>query len=191
MTYKARTTAYECRNREDTERFYETAEFKKLEKVWYSKLKETGFDDIEDTQNARGVTYDVINKPLAVTQESVFEYYRMVGIYAHNAAFETETAASIMLAHSDGMPIRDIAAKLNGYKKSSVHNEILKHKKVMLNGAGTSHVIDKACVSRDAIWILTVATKKNLERFMNISSLFDAAEIKPAAPTEQKGRDYE
>lgn len=140
--------------------------------------------DCEDTANPHGITYNPTDTRSPLPIDSVQAYYRMVGIYSHHAPVECDITFAILVLHSDGLPIRDIAQK-TGIKKDRVHRRIAKHRDIMLNRAQESHVIKQVDISRDAINVLAIAAPKQLERFVQISEIFDRAEIKPACPTER------
>jgi hypothetical protein len=190
VTYAPRKTAFEQRKRVASQRFFETPQFQKLEKIWNLKLRESGFADCEDTANTHGITYNPTDTRSPLPIESVQQYYRMVGLYSHHAPLECDVTHTILLLHSDGIPIRDIAQK-TGLKKDRVHRRIAHHRDIMLNRAGDTHVIRRIDISRDAMGVLALAAPKRLERFVQISEIFERAEMKPASPTEKRGGEYE
>lgn len=59
-----------------TDKFYETPEFRRIQKEWYSKLKDSGFDDIEggysDSPYIAGPIHIPVDYASSATTEKVF-----------------------------------------------------------------------------------------------------------------------
>lgn len=98
-------------------------DFKTLQKHWYKKLKEVGFEDIEDTNSPREYlktwhsTY-FIHRYTKETFEAKAEYYRMACHFLYEYDFENNLDRIIWELHSDGKSFRDISIHL---KKNKIH----------------------------------------------------------------------
>lgn len=114
--------------------------FKALQNKWYSKLKDSGFNDIE--RDGDQLKTDPMQNVTTFYNQDCFEakqtYYRMVGEFLHNYKFEDIKERLIWELHSEGVSIRDsvIELKKRGYKayKRQVHETIQKLVKEMYLG---------------------------------------------------------
>lgn len=88
--------------------------FRKLQKEWYQKLKESGFEDLEHFKMGDMVPKilalkDAARMGVSVEQiEDGFEYYRSAGIFLHEYCFATELDRKIWEMHSNGAPLIEI-----------------------------------------------------------------------------------
>lgn len=95
---------------------FRTRKFKRLQKKWYSKLEDLGFDEIEDTDSPREFLKSWHNHhfqnidPLVI--EFNKEYYDQARSALHTYRFETKKEEKIWELHADGLSLREIAAKL-------------------------------------------------------------------------------
>ena len=109
-------------------------EFKELEKVWYEKLKEEGFEDIENlsvesrTLKTWSNRFHIDKKYQADLEIAQQIYYEQARALIETETFYNEGWKKIWELHSEGMPEREIA-KLVPYKKSMVHYVIHKTSK--------------------------------------------------------------
>lgn len=94
-------------------------DLKKLQKVWYKKLKKSGFEDIEKDENtlkhwATRVFKESSNGSYYNEKEVYYksreEYYRMAGRFLWDFTFDNKLEHKIWSLHSEGMSIRDIGA---------------------------------------------------------------------------------
>lgn len=99
---------------------------REIEKLWYAKLAEDGFQDIEVISK---------NKRLLKEWDSNFfrnnfdetqylatkAYYEEAWILLDEYEFENETHKEIWALHCEGITEREIAKKVTVYKKSMVH----------------------------------------------------------------------
>lgn len=96
-----------------------------MEKVWYDKLKEEGFEDIEDTNNEfrplkswhsfRFMLNDSSyfkNTNLRTNRESAISYYRLACQLLNTHHFKNETHRRIWELHSEGWSKRQIEAEI-------------------------------------------------------------------------------
>lgn len=90
-------------------------EFDQLQAIWYRKLRESGFKDIErknqdDWLKDEVHTSTIINAYLSKPQREA--YYEKACEFMHEFEFESELDKMIWECHCEGMSIRDIALKL-------------------------------------------------------------------------------
>lgn len=98
------------------------AEFEKLKKKWYSKLKESGFEDIEQDEDRLKVwSSDFRLDKSTKLAESKEAYYYMAGNFLNDYKFENQVDKIIWEKHAEAMSVRDIAVLLKetGVKKIS------------------------------------------------------------------------
>lgn len=111
-------------------------EFKKLEKIWYDKLKQTGFEDIESTTE----TCDPIagtQRPLKASHNIRFrikdqlqlkakaDYYILALALLNTYKFKNATHRRIWQLHCQGLSHREIAKAIAHYKKTYKRESIL------------------------------------------------------------------
>lgn len=96
---------------------YNNPSFKKLQNEWYEKLKEDGFEEIEDTDSPRellkawhGQYFQIKHTPL--NYQITEQYYYMAAQLLNYYCFPTQTEEDIWRYHSDGLSTRDIAGEL-------------------------------------------------------------------------------
>lgn len=84
-------------------------DFKKLKAEWYSKLKDSGFKDIEKKsgQLTRGAPR--LDDRAQVQVEAIESYYRMARIFLIEYKFEDEIQKTVWELHSEGVSTRDIS----------------------------------------------------------------------------------
>jgi hypothetical protein len=100
--------------------------YKKLEKVWYDKLKGEGFEDIENTQTSDRMLKEwdfnfFRNQFNQVQYESTLEYYERANRLLSSFGFKNEVHRRIWELHCEGQSERKIASQLTKCKKSMVH----------------------------------------------------------------------
>lgn len=124
-------------------------DFKTLQLAWYKKLKESGFDDIENISKSGRELLKKWHSLYFVcrydpqTFEAKEEYYRRAAQFLHEHRFEWIPGTSLInfqerevwRLHSDGKPIRTIADIMiqKGHKtnKDYVHAIILRLRDIM------------------------------------------------------------
>lgn len=88
-------------------------EFKKLKKLWYKKLKASGFHDIEDADNSRlkggasGMKYQA-RYGEGVYQQTRQEYYYAAYQFLNSHEFDKERDRIIWEYHANGISARNI-----------------------------------------------------------------------------------
>jgi hypothetical protein len=98
-------------------------ELEKAQKIWYKKLKDSGFEDVEkDEENlikysSRFFNCRVGGSPFNKESSQSFyeakeEYYRIAGHFLHDNKFKDEFEKKVWDLHSQGISFRDIAIKV-------------------------------------------------------------------------------
>lgn len=104
--------------------------FLELQKQWYKKLKDTGFEDIEqDEEKLKNRTaLQNLSKYEPITAAAKEEYYRLAGQFLYEYEFSNDRERVIWELHSDGNSIEKIVLNMNvrGYKvyKRLVHETL-------------------------------------------------------------------
>lgn len=126
----------------------ETKKFKSLEKKWYSKLKKTGFEDIEhsekDLKQFSGVTsihredggskiddWAEWGRSTTIKDHWKTEYYSRCRQFLNEHKFKNKTQRKIFEMYSEGIGARVIATELKTYRRK-VQELINKLLKIML-----------------------------------------------------------
>ena len=92
-----------------------------ITRLWYGKLKETGFNDIESSMRMRS---------LPVYNESSAEYYRRAGHFLSSFEFSSDRDYAIWEYHCEGHSVRQIAKKM-GIAPNTVQSVVSKHRRTM------------------------------------------------------------
>lgn len=113
-------------------------EFKHLEKLWYGKLKEEGFDDIECTHHSKRLLKEwdfnfFRNTFNPLKYESTLSYYSqareflvheniliLIGVIVPSP-FKSAIQRKVWELHCEGYSEREIAEKIGVFKKSTIH----------------------------------------------------------------------
>lgn len=106
------------------------ADVKKLQQHWYDRLKEDGFEDIEDTRHPKSplkawhsYKWKHVSPDLIMAKQV---YYDKAAELLNTYEFENHTHRIIWELHIDGLSTREIAAKILGfettYKRAQVGN---------------------------------------------------------------------
>lgn len=113
-------------------------EFKELQREWYKKLKDTGFEEIEQEDGNLKLwachAFKTHYNPTSAGAKE--EYYRLAGHFLYQYTFESEQERLTWELHSQGKSIREILIVIaeKGYKshKNKVHQTIKRLAKVMV-----------------------------------------------------------
>ena len=138
-------TVAESEARIEEPKQYTNKEFIALQKLWYNKLKKSGFQDIERMHPTLGsltshkvsmyVTQDYISKCF-MKDPSVEGYYRLSRHYLEHGSFKSSLDKRIWELFSEGLTGRDIIKRINqeGFeiKHNAVFNRITAMKESML-----------------------------------------------------------
>lgn len=104
--------------------------FEQLQADWYEKLKQSGFEDVEQNEeylkqysshNFQSGKNGKSQEGILQNYESKQEYFRRAGQFLYEHAFENDVAKMIWKFHSDGSPYRKIPGQLRplGIHKSA------------------------------------------------------------------------
>ncbi len=127
------------------------AEFKKLQKLWYDKLKKDGFEDIEwEGEGAMPVdrfyprAFDSMH---SVQISAIEDYFSMARQFLLEHDFKDEREKVIWGHHSEGLSARSIEAELKKSnlkgKKTWIHDTVARLDKIMKQKyMGTSNGTD-------------------------------------------------
>jgi hypothetical protein len=106
-----------------------------LQKIWYKKLRDSGFEDIEDVSSPQRFlktwhsTY-FFNRYTPETYEHKEMYYRMCSHFLHEYAFPTDRLKEIWKMHTEGMSLRSMSFLL---KKRRIYLNKDKLNKIISN----------------------------------------------------------
>lgn len=115
-------------------------DLKALQKIWYKKLKDSGFVDIEDTNSPKEFLKTwhssyFISRYTPEAFERKQMYYRLCSHFLWAYPFESNLEREIWRMHSDGIPLREIATQLRSKKiklnKDNVNKIIVKLVQIM------------------------------------------------------------
>lgn len=87
---------------------------KQLTREWDKRLKDSGFEDIEqrDGRLKRWESHFFKQRPDVEFQEAKTSYYRMAGYFLHEHKFEDDVIKLIWQLHSEGLGQRTIIKEL-------------------------------------------------------------------------------
>ncbi len=114
-------------------------DFKKLQKQWYSKLKDDGFQDIEQDEDNLIQWHSklFVKTRRDIVTDSKEEYYRLAGHFLYDFKFKTRLEKTIWKYHAEGMSIQKITDLLKdeGYKvyRSGIHKILQRLTNLMVN----------------------------------------------------------
>jgi len=113
-------------------------DFKSLQKLWYKKLKDSGFEDIEDFEGCRILKRSFSAYTWQHTQQDfdeIQDYFRLAGQFYYEHRFENKLEKEIWRLHSEGVSYREIAEILRTHKqkvnKDSVQKIVSKYSKMI------------------------------------------------------------
>lgn len=113
-------------------------EFRELQKLWYQKLKAKGFHDIEKSEDRlalyESAYFSDTRRMTSEVMEARQAYYRIAGQFLHDHVFKNSFERKVWGWHSEGLPIRDIAAKFKrpGWK-DKIHLTLNRLEQHMIN----------------------------------------------------------
>jgi hypothetical protein len=120
-------------------KYWQTEAFRDLQKAWYAKLSDSGFDDQERLVNGEPQLSQSASHVFEGPGWDMFEYeqrahyYRMLGQKAHGHTFKRKSDEVIMLLFADGKKVRQIIEALiaigEGRCRQAIRNTIRKYEK--------------------------------------------------------------
>lgn len=109
-------------------RFYQTNEFRELHVKWTHKLKESGFDDIEEDEwlvkkksvNIYGRCAKDIRESKDI-REAKIRYFEALSCKCHEEENFSQLDLTVMVMKSDGISIKEIA------KETKIHRQTVRY----------------------------------------------------------------
>lgn len=98
--------------------------YKDLEKIWYDKLKQEGFQDAEDRNTGLLKEWDFNffrNQFDPIQYSATLRYYEEARRLLLSYTFKDEGHKQVWELHCEGLSERTISSKISRYKKSMVH----------------------------------------------------------------------
>src|SRR5216683_5209918 len=101
--------------------WHKTAKFKQLQSKWYKKLKDKGFEDIEQDEtrlkkwSETYFTKGNLSQSHPVAVNAKLDYYNMCRSFVENHSFKNKTEKRMFEMHAEGTGIRVIAKELKTY----------------------------------------------------------------------------
>lgn len=89
-------------------KFWDTAAFRRTQALWYRRLYDAGFEDLE-VQDRRSV--DTRNAAVR-DREAVTTYYRIAAQLLHEGEFASARDRAVWEMHVEGLSRREIARKM-------------------------------------------------------------------------------
>jgi hypothetical protein len=90
---------------------FDTPAFRDLQRTWYRKLKETGFQDLERLVHGEPELSDLSQYP-RVNHENREEYYRALSYHVANTEFDSKVDKLILTCHAEGVKAVKICEEL-------------------------------------------------------------------------------
>ena len=112
--------------------FWKRDDFKKLNRVWRERLKDSGFIDLEDE---KGNLFAKDHRTLAFTDPSAtITFFSLLNEYLHASSNISDRDRIILELYSNGIYItgKNGIVEQTGWSDRTVRNVIAKHKKVFL-----------------------------------------------------------
>jgi hypothetical protein len=123
---------------------FRSKDFKKLKDQWYEKLKEEGFQDIEDTSSPREFLKKwhstCFKEDIAFKESHYYQAANFLNQYIERRPIFLTTTLEIRAweLYAEGLPLRDIATQLQEYgfkaNKDLVNKIVNEFKKKMKDG---------------------------------------------------------
>lgn len=103
--------------------------FRQLRDKWYAKLKEKGFEDIENTKmnspELKKFDRVVFKKVSASEYESRTKYYSNCSEILNTYKFKSKLEEKIWALHSEGLSLREIEKEIKGKLKKDWINQTI------------------------------------------------------------------
>lgn len=112
---------------------FKTKQFRRLQHQFYKKLKDTGFEDIEEINSSKEMlkTWASNIKP---DRHRSAEYFDQANDFYYTFSFDSEKDKDVWRHHADGESVRQIERHYNrrGYRKSTVAKIVWRLSRIML-----------------------------------------------------------
>lgn len=99
-----------------------------LKKIWYKKLADSGFSDLEADEHRMKKSLSTIFQQLTVREggwQAKAAYYQMADRFLLEFEFATELEKTIWEYHANAISIRDIATTLNKAKITKTNRQAI------------------------------------------------------------------
>ncbi len=109
-------------------KYWQSRKLIKLEKIWYEKLRDSGFVDAEKVAGKEKVLVqrasNAYRQASETERESKADYFRLLCIYGHDEIFPDKITEIVMLRRSFGRSLKEIhdELKLAGIKEHQIYN---------------------------------------------------------------------
>lgn len=118
----------------------DTEQLRHLQKVWYKKLEEEGFADIEFSEYSSYLKRESLNITLSY-DEPTERYYTLARQYLNDTKFVTPTEKRVWELHSEGLSYDKILGHISLWSsRSPIQRIVLKHKKILLTKVKDGYV---------------------------------------------------
>lgn len=111
-------------------KFYQSAEFKDIEKTWERLLFKSGFVDAERTKNGQRVlknqSADAYRQASAETREARVQYYRNLCYHTYRTVFLKLIDRFVMTRRSDGVSIKQIVIEIEAHG-GKIHRQTVRY----------------------------------------------------------------
>lgn len=94
-------------------KFWQTEKFKHIERVWEEKLRQSGFEDIEN--NVGRLKQNAANSyrtSIVTVIENKLRYFELLGHHLHEESFMDEVHKLVMQRRSEGVTIKNIGIEI-------------------------------------------------------------------------------
>lgn len=108
-------------------------DFKKLLKLWDEKLKDSGFQDIEQTKNGQRIlkksgTETRFQRSHETVREARVNYYVLLSDKISQTNFKHEIDREILILHAEGVKQVEIKTKLSSQlSRSTIYKKLYKY----------------------------------------------------------------
>lgn len=115
---------------------FKTPKFKKLQSKWYGKLKDKGFEDIEQDETRLKKWSETFFKKGNLNQSNIsvveakYNYYSMCRQFLGEYKFKNKSERKMFEMHSEGLGVRVIAVELKTYRRK-VHETVQRLVRIM------------------------------------------------------------
>lgn len=114
---------------------FRTKEFLKLQKEWYKKLKQSGFEDLEFFGENGEPTHNMLNQSLANIRKTYspqsFYYFNRAGWFLHHGWFLDKLEHDIWELHCEGLSNYQIGLKF-GRGREAIRARVTRVRKRMM-----------------------------------------------------------
>lgn len=111
-------------------KFWQTAKFKELERLWYERLESIGFKDAEKTINGNSVLKQRASNSYRaahqIEREAKLAYYNLLAGYYQQATIQDPVERLVIERRSEGFKIKQISEELRRLEERC-HRETIRN----------------------------------------------------------------